>query len=126
MLSLKYFGAAALVMGLAVISVSSAADEKKDSVKYTIKEVMKLAHAKDGLLAKAKNGTITDEEKKKLVEAYLALSMNKPPKGETESWKKFTDKISEAAKAYGEGKDPMAKGLTKALLCKDCHMAHRQ
>jgi hypothetical protein len=126
MLSLKYFGAAALVMGLAVLGVSNAADEKKDDVKFTIKEVMKVAHGKDvGLLKKAQNGTISDDEKKKLVEAYLALSKNKPAKGDTESWKKFTDNIAAAAKEYGEGKDDNAKKLTKALLCKDCHMAHR-
>lgn len=119
---------AALVVGVALLGTSNAAqkDDKKDDVKFTIKMVMKLAHNKDtGLLKKAKEGTISDDEKKQLVEAYTALAKNKPEKGEPESWKKFTDEIAKAAKDYGDGKDPKAEKLTKALQCMECHKAHR-
>jgi hypothetical protein len=120
MRSLKFFMAAALVMGVAVIGVTKA-DEKKEE-EWTIKKVMKFAHDKEnGVLDKAKDGSISDEDKKKLVSAYEALATLKPAKGDIDDWKKLTTPIAAAAKAYGEGKDEKAAKLAKTLKCMDCH-----
>jgi hypothetical protein len=124
MRSAKYVVGAALVLGLVTLGASNAADEKPEF--KSIKEVMKFAHDKDnGALAKAKAGTIKEDDKKKLVAGYVALGTFKPEKGEADSWKKFTDDIGKAAKDYGDGKDPKAEKLTKALQCMACHKAHR-
>jgi hypothetical protein len=117
MSSLKYFGAAALVLGFMYLGVTNAADDKK----YTIKEVMKAAHGKEGLLNQAKAGTIKDDDKKVLVAMYVSLGGNKPPKGDAADWKKITDTLAAAAKDYGAGKDEKAANLAKAANCKACH-----
>jgi hypothetical protein len=128
MRSVKLFLGAALIMGVAIGAGSRAADkdDKKDDKKPTVKEIMKLAHEeKVGLLFKAKDGTIKDDEKKKLVAAYVALADTKPSKGDEEMWKKITSAIAKAAKDYGDGKDEKAEALTKTLQCRSCHQTYR-
>jgi hypothetical protein len=111
--------AVALVAGLAV---SKAADDKP---KYTIKEVMKAAHAGDESLAKnVVTGKGSDDDKTKLVEYYTALGQNKPPKGDADSWKGKCDALLTAAKAVADGKDATTD-LKKAMDCMACHSAHR-
>jgi hypothetical protein len=131
MRSLKCFAGAALVLGLVTLGASNAADEKKPEFK-SIKEVMKFAHDKDsGALAKAKAGTISDDDKKKLVAGYVALATFKPEKGDADNWKKLTEPIAAAAKAYGDGKDEKAAKLSdvvggaRGAQCMACHKAHR-
>jgi hypothetical protein len=124
MRSVKLLLGVALVMGFVVLGVSKAAEDKKEE--WTIKKVMKFAHDKDeGVLAQAKAGTIKDDDKKKLVEAYMALPKLKPEKGELDQWKKIAQPIADAAKAYGDGKDEKAVKLTKTLQCKTCHETFR-
>jgi hypothetical protein len=124
MRSLKFLLGAALVLGIGYFGATNAADDKKEEL--TIKKIMQFAHDKEtGKLADAKAGTIKDDDKKKLVEGYIALGKLKPPKGEADSWKKFTDAIASAAKDYGDGKDEKAAKLSKAVNCKGCHTAHR-
>ena len=92
-----------LVAGLAVtlafvvcVGAPKAADDK--DAKYTIKEVMKKAH-KDGLLKKVASGKADEDERKELVVLYVALSQNKPPKGDADDWKEKTGAMVKAAKA---------------------------
>ena len=63
--------------------------EEDDAPKFTTKEVMKTA-MKGGLCKKVASGDATDEEKKQLHEMLVALSKNKPAKGEADSWKELT------------------------------------
>lgn len=124
MRSLKFLFGAALILSIALLGNTKAADEKKEE--WTIKKVMKFAHDKDdGALAKAKAGTISDDDKKKLVSAYVALVTLKPEKGDVDAWKKATQPIADAAKAYGDGKDENAKKLAALMKCGDCHKAFR-
>jgi hypothetical protein len=106
-------GMAVLTLGL--VSMTLAADEKP---KYTIKEVMKEA-MKGGLCKKVATGKATEEDKAKLVEMFKAMTQNKPPKGESESWKSKTDALLTAAK----GDD--GKALGKAANCMACHEVHK-
>ena len=100
MRSLKIFVGAALVLSVGLLGFSKAADEKKEE--WTIKKVMKYADDKDeGKLKDAKAGKISDEDKKKLVEAYMVLPKLKPEKGDVDQWKKLTQPIAAAAKDYG-------------------------
>jgi hypothetical protein len=96
-------------------------DKDKEEPKYKIKEVMKKAMA-GGLCKKCATGKGTDEDKKELVELFVALHANTPPKGEKEEWAKITKSFVDAAKAILDGKDEDAgKKLAKLVNCKECH-----
>jgi len=108
---------------IAVSLAGGAAEDEKP--KFTIKQVMKGAHAKGKLKDKVVAGTATAEEKKQLVECYTALAANKPPKGDEASWKEKTAALLAAAKDAEAGKEGAAAALTKAANCMGCHSAHK-
>jgi hypothetical protein len=126
MRTVKYFALAVLAVAVASAGVFRA-DDKKDDPKYTIKDVMKMAHqadkdSKDPTLAKkVTDGKGSKEDKAKLLELYTALAANKPPKGDADAWKKQTTTIVDAAKAVVDGKDGAEKDLGKAINCMACH-----
>lgn len=92
--------------------------------KYSIKEVMKLAH-KDGLLKKVNGGSASKEEKLKLLDLYLSMWASEPSKGDINSWrKKVGDTVAAAAKVYLGQKDSIAQ-LKKASSCGGCHKPHK-
>jgi hypothetical protein len=116
----------ALSLGLAALFLSAGFAGAEDAKpKYTIKEVMKITAGKDKLLAKVNEGKGTDEDKKKILEAYEELAKNTPKKGDAESWKKLTTAIVAAAKDVVEGKEGATDALKKATKCGDCHSAHK-
>ena len=116
--------AATAAVSLTLVSgLSRAADDKKP--KYTVKEVMKQAHGKDGILKKVTGGSASKDDKDKLVEMYTALGENKPNKGEEKSWKEKCESLVEAAKAaQKDDKDAKSK-LEKASNCMACHSVHK-
>src|ERR1700690_4110451 len=100
-MSMRIF-AAGLIVALTTVFMlntnGTAGDKEKP--KFTISEVMKKAHiGKDNLREKVIKGEATDEEKAQLTALYVALSLNTPPKGEADDWKKTTKAILEAYKA---------------------------
>jgi hypothetical protein len=110
------------VLGLLLASTSGAADDDK----VTIKEVMKKAHTgKPKLCEKVATGKASKEEKEKLVDLYTALSKNKPPKGEEDSWKEKTAALVKAAKACADDDKDGPNALKKAVNCKACHEVHK-
>jgi len=118
------FGATALlVAAFAGMTVFGAADDKP---KFEIEKIMEKAHDKDdGILKKVFDGKATDAEKKELLELYVDLGKNKPPKGDAKSWKEKTGALVSAAKEVVAGKDDSIKGLKKAANCKACHDIHK-
>ncbi len=121
-----------LVLGIAVTTAwySTAAqkdDKEKDKEpKYTIKEVMKKAHAgKDALIKKVQSGDASKEETKELLAMYKALAANKPPRNDDEDWKKRTKALVDAAQAAVDGKKDAGEKLKKAADCKGCHDNHK-
>lgn len=117
----KYLVLALFALTIVGVGAFQAQDEKP---KYTIKEVMKIAH-KDGLLKKVASGKADKEEAEKLVELYVALCQNDPPKGDKEAWVKRCKGIVEAAKNAAAKKKGAAGELGKATNCKACHSEHR-
>ena len=91
-----------------------------DKPKYTISDVMKKGHTPKGLLKKVIAGNATKEEKETLIEMYVALGKNKPPKGEEESWKEKSDALLKAAK------DDDVAALKTASDCSACHKVHKK
>jgi hypothetical protein len=108
-----------VAFGWLALGMPSGAQDAK--AKYTIKEVMKNAHAKGKLRDKVTSGMASDEEKKLLVEYYEALAANKPPKGDEASWKEKTAALLAAAKAAAAGN----VDALKAVNCAECHKAHK-
>jgi hypothetical protein len=115
---------AVVAFGWLALSVAGIAQEESKP-KYTIKQVMKAAHAKMALKDKVVAGTATDEEKKSLLEHYEALAASKPPKGDEAAWKEKTAKLVAAAKDAVDGKEGAGEKLRAASNCAACHSAHK-
>ena len=120
MRTLKFIVAPVLILGLVIGLAALRAAE--DAPKYTIKEVMKMAHTGDNSLAKkVASGKANKTDDKKLVDLYTALAADKPPQGDADVWKDKTGALLDAAKAVEDGKDGATKDLKKAMDCKACH-----
>ena len=117
------FAALAVAIGA---SLGTSAQEKDEDgkPKYNIKEVMAKAH-KNKLYDKVARGDASAEEKKMLLDLYVALAENEPPKGDSKAWKAHTKVLVEAAKAAVEDKEGSGEALRKAANCGACHNAHR-
>ena len=100
-------------------------EQEQEEKKYTINEVMKLAH-KDGLLKKVATGEASAEEKQQLVVLYKAMAVNKPPVGDEESWKERSGLLIKAAEAAAKGEEDASDRLLKASNCKACHDPHKE
>lgn len=122
MRTVKYFLLASLTMSLLGLGLFHARED--DKPKYTIKQVMKIAH-KDGLLKKVASGKASKEDKEKLLVVYTALSQNKPPQGSADDWKTKTEALVKAAKEAVENEPTAGKDLGKAANCKACHSEHK-
>jgi hypothetical protein len=131
--NVKVFGLAVLAMGLLSSGVYRAGDkDSKDSEdpKYTIKQVMKMAHGKADkstptLAEKVLTGKASKDEQTKLLELYTALAANKPPKGDPDAWKEKATAITTAIKDVIDAKDDADVNLRKAMNCRGCHTSHR-
>ncbi|MAU06344.1 MAG: hypothetical protein CL919_00460 [Deltaproteobacteria bacterium] len=102
-------------------TVVLAADEKP---KHTIKQVMKVA-MKDGLCKKVAGGKASQADKNKLLDAFLSLLDNKPPKGDAASWNAKAGGLVIAAAKIAVGRKGGEAALKKAANCGACHKAHK-
>ena len=75
--------------------------------KHTIIEVMKGANAggAKSLRARVASGQASQEERLKLLDYYISLVENKPPKGDMESWIKLAGGSTLAAAKVAVGRD---------------------
>jgi hypothetical protein len=90
--------------------------------KYTIKEVMNMAHKGDNpLCKKAVAEKTTKEENEKLLEMYVAMSQDKPKKGDAKVWDTKTAALVDAAKLAVAGEKGYGAKLKVAVDCKACH-----
>ncbi len=110
-----------VVAGL-LSTVTSAEDDAKKP-KKSIKDVMKEAH-KSGLAKKVASEKATPEEREELLDLYVALAANKPPKGEEKSWKILSARLVTGAADVVE--DPSdTRDLKRAMNCGKCHKLHK-
>lgn len=118
------------------LAVSASAQDKKEEKVPTISEIMVKGHkGTDAYIAKIKaaaKGEKWDDAKeyaKTLAFFGEALSKNKPPKGDADSWKALTTKYADATKLTLKGaEDKDAKTIAKGLAgidCGGCHKAHK-
>ncbi len=130
MQNVKVFGLAVLALGLLSGGAFRAADKDAEEPKYSVRDVMRQAHRKPDkntptLADKVITGKADKDEQAKLLELYVALTANKPAKGDADAWKERSAAITEAIKAVQSSKENAGVDLQKAMNCRACHMAHR-
>jgi len=114
-----------MVLVLFIGSFAMVAHGEADA-KFTIKEVMEMAHKGDTpLCKKAATEKSSKEENGKLLELYIALSQNKPPKGDMKDWDTRTKALVDAAKAAVAGDKGYGAKVKAAVDCKGCHTLHK-
>jgi hypothetical protein len=107
------------------------AEEKQGAKpKYKIADIMAKAHkgGEKSLRNRVLAGKVSKKELKELVELYVELGKNTPPKGSKAAWKKKTDAVIAAAKkveADPEDKAALA-AYGKATACAACHDEHKK
>jgi cytochrome c556 len=124
--------------GLFAVALSVGPATSADEKLPDISTIMKKAHAKtDGYLAKvtaaAKEGKwdTAQATAKDLSIAAVALSKNKPGKGDEKSWEALTKKYNENAKAIADAAEKKdVKGVQAGVgaiqkSCGECHKAHK-
>jgi hypothetical protein len=92
--------------------------------KYTIKEVMTKAH-KEGLMKKVGEGQASPEEKAMLLDLYLSLVEQDPPKGHAKDFHEKAGAAIVAAARVVVGRDGAEEELTRAVNCAACHKEHK-
>ncbi len=106
------------MMSMALLLGVSGAGEK--DAKYQIKESMKAVMASK-LAMKVFNGQGTPEENKKVLEHFVSLHANMPPKGEKDAWAKVTQTLVDTAKKIDSGEEKGSAKLAKLINCQGCH-----
>ena len=124
-----------LLLGIAclfVVSVQVGAQDRGQTEeaeaakpKHTIKQVMEINHKGGGLLKKVLDGEASQEEKLVLLDHYVSLAENKPPRGEKEAWDMKVNAVLIAAAKIAVGREDSAPLLQKAANCAACHREHR-
>lgn len=114
------FAGAVATLSLVLFLGDNQAGDKKEKPKYEIGEVMQKA-LKGGLAKKVAEGKATAAEKKQLVDYFVALHANTPPRGEASRWDKVTASLLDVAKAAEKGDAKAGKSLAKLINCTNCH-----
>jgi hypothetical protein len=114
-------------LGLTYATVVQAQEStSKAKPKYSIEDVMEQAHTppKKGekpLVQVVLAGDATPEQKQKLLDLYISLAENDPPKGDKEAWAKKTAPVILGAAMVVVGRENGADILKKAANCAACH-----
>ena len=114
-----------LISGLGFAPAPQDDDDAANGAKHSISDVMKKAHGRGKLLSKIKDGSASDDEKKELLDLYISLIDNPPPKGEQVDWLMKSGRAVVAAARVVVGRDGAVEELVTATNCKSCHDAHK-
>jgi hypothetical protein len=100
-------------------------EEEAAKPKHAIKDVMQTAHSREGVLRKVLGGEASQEEKLALLDLYVSLTENEPPRGEKEAWDTKVNAIVLAAAKVAVGREGSSQQLQRATNCMACHREHR-
>jgi hypothetical protein len=70
-------------------------------------------------------GQATPEQKQQLLDFYISLAENAPPKGEKDAWEKKTRAVVLGAAMIVVGRETGPDALRKATVCAACHKDHK-
>ena len=112
------------LLTIALVSTFSFADENHEIIEKVMKEGLK---GKTSPLAKALDGSASDEEIKKLSDLIATLKGTKAPVGDQGAYDEKVEALIKAAAAVAGGaKDKAAiKALKTSSNCKSCHKDHK-
>lgn len=119
--------AVAIAVGVFAFAQDSDQKEQKSTPKRTVKQVMGKAMSPKGdqLNKKVLSGKATNEEKLELLDLFISLTENDPPRGDQASWVAFTSAAMTAAAKVAVGREGAMDELKAATNCKKCHDAHK-
>jgi hypothetical protein len=112
-------------VGTSALIVRATAEGSGPQPKYTTKEIMQLAHKKLKLFPKVVKGEATEKEKLKLLELFVWLRENDPPKGKKAAWDQRCNDLLAATCKVVLGYKGSEKKLKKASNCGGCHKLHK-
>ena len=95
-------------------------DKKDEKPKFKIPKVMK-GVMKSGVAQKVFAGEGTKEETAKVLDMFVSLHANTPPKGDKDNWAKVTKTLVTTAQAIADGKETGSKKLAAIINCGACH-----
>jgi hypothetical protein len=120
---------AALGVGITYTAVQASESEEAAKPKHEIADVMHSVHVapekEKSLRDRVLEGTAKPEEKQQLLDFYISLAENKPPKGELAAWHKKTRAVVLSAAKVVVGREGAAEELKKATDCAACHKDHK-
>jgi hypothetical protein len=104
--------------------------QEEPKPKHEIAEVMHEAHlppeeGAKSLRDRVLSGDASVEDKAHLLDLYISLAENAPPKGEQEAWDAKTRAIVLSAAKVAVGRDGAEELLEKATNCAACHKEHK-
>lgn len=111
---------ASMVAMVTVVILLGATGAGEGEPKYKIKDVMKKIMASK-LGPKVFAGEGTKEENKQVLEYFVELHKNAPPKGEKDAWTKVTQTLVDTAKKIDSGEEKGSAKLAKLINCAGCH-----
>jgi len=120
---------AVVVVGTTFTALRAQEEANKPKPKHEIKDVMKGVHVapklEKSLRDKVLEGNASAEDKQKLLDLYISLAENDPPKGESDAWQKKTRDVILAAAKIVVGRDGAVEELRVATNCAACHKDHK-
>jgi uncharacterized protein YfiM (DUF2279 family) len=117
--------AASIGMGAIAFAQDDAKEADAKKPKYAIKDVMEKAMKGNSLNKKVLSGSASQEEKLELLDMFISLVENKPPKGDEASWQKFAGSAALAAAKVAVGREDGLAELKTATNCAKCHKEHK-
>jgi mono/diheme cytochrome c family protein len=70
-------------------------------------------------------GDASDDEKKQLLDLYISLVENEPPRGDADEFMKKAGAVAKAAAKIVVGREGAGEELTRAANCAACHREHK-
>ena len=120
---------AVVVVGTTFTALRAQEEANKPKPKHEIKDVMKGAHlAPEGeksLRDKVLEGNASAEDKQKLLDFYISLAENEPPKGDAAEFQKKTRAVVLSVAKIVVGRDGAVEELRVATNCAACHKEHK-
>jgi hypothetical protein len=119
------------VFCVALVQVAvQAQNPEKSAPKHTIKEVMKGAHMPPegggkSLRERVIAGDASDEETRGLLDLYISLVENEPPKGDAKAFHVKAGAVALAAAKIVVGREGAGQELARATNCAACHRDHK-
>lgn len=120
---------AGISIGILLLSGGLTAQQSKKSPPPSarpIKEIMERTHKEKGALVfRVRDAESTDDDNKKLLAEYKALSGMKPPLGDAKAWSNRTSNAIAALQELVDKKPGAVEKVRSATECSGCHNAHR-